>query len=59
MPAVTIRLVRGVGLVALFVAAAFFGIASGVVLAFVGDLPLISALDQYAPSTITRVLGPA
>jgi penicillin-binding protein 1A len=57
MAVVAIRLVRGVGLVALFVAAAFFGIASGVVLAFVGDLPLISALDQYAPSTITRVLG--
>jgi penicillin-binding protein 1A len=57
MAAVTIRLVRGVGLVALFVAAALLGIASGVVLAFVGDLPQITALDQYAPSTITRVLG--
>jgi penicillin-binding protein 1A len=57
MAVVTIRLVRGVGLVALFVAAALLGIASGVVLAFAGDLPQITALDQYAPSTITRVLG--
>jgi penicillin-binding protein 1A len=57
MAIVTIRLVRGVGLIALFVAAAFFGIASGVVLAFVGDLPQITALDEYTPSTITRVLG--
>ncbi len=57
MSVITIRLVRGVGLVALFVAAALFGIASGVVLAFVDDLPQISALDSYSPSTITRVLG--
>lgn len=51
------RLVRSFGIVALFLAAAFFGIASGVLFAFVGDLPQISALDDYAPSTITRVLG--
>ena len=57
MALVTIRLVRGFGLTALFIAAAFFGIASGVILAFVGDLPQISALDNYSPSTITRVLG--
>jgi len=57
MSVVTIRLVRGVGIVALFVGAALLGIASGVVLAFVDDLPEITALDQYAPSTITRVLG--
>lgn len=57
MPVVTIRIVRSFGVVALFVAAALFGIASGVILAFVGDLPQISALDNYAPSTITRVLG--
>lgn len=57
MAAITVRLARGVGLVALFVAAALLGIASGVVLAFAGDLPQITALDEYAPSTITRVLG--
>ncbi|MCR4374240.1 MAG: PBP1A family penicillin-binding protein [Acidobacteria bacterium] len=57
MAVVTIRLVRGFGLAALFLAAALFGIASGVLLAFVGDLPQITALDDYTPSTITRVLG--
>ncbi len=57
MAVVAIRLVRGFGLVALFFAVALFGIASGVLLAFVGDLPQITALDDYAPHTITRVLG--
>src|ERR1044072_5327037 len=52
-----ITVVRSFGLVALFLATAFFGIASGVLFAFVGDLPQISALDDYSPSTITRVLG--
>jgi penicillin-binding protein 1A len=51
------RLVRSFGLIALFIAVALFGIASGVLFAFVGDLPQISALDDYAPSTTTRVLG--
>ncbi len=31
------------------------GILSGVLLAYSGDLPAISALDHYSPSTITRV----
>jgi penicillin-binding protein 1A len=52
-----LRLVRNFGLAALFLAVALFGIASGVLFAFVGDLPQISALDDYSPSTITRVLG--
>jgi penicillin-binding protein 1A len=52
-----LRVIRSFGLVALFLAAALFGIASGVLFAFVGDLPQISALDDYSPSTITRVLG--
>ena len=33
------------------------GIASGVIFAYAGDLPQISALDDYAPSTISRVYG--
>ena len=33
------------------------GIASGVLCAYAGDLPQISALDDYAPSTISRVYG--
>jgi penicillin-binding protein 1A len=46
---------RQFGIIALFVAAAIGGTASGVVFAFAGDLPQIEALDDYAPSTITRV----
>ena len=48
---------RSFGIVALFLAAAFFGTASGVLFAFVGDLPQITALDDYRPGTITRVLA--
>ena len=33
------------------------GLASGVFFAYAGDLPRISALDDYAPSTISRVYG--
>jgi penicillin-binding protein 1A len=52
-----LKLIRSFGFIALFVAAALFGIASGVLFAFVGDLPQISALDDYSPSTTSRVLG--
>src|SRR4051812_28589432 len=31
------------------------GIASGVMFAYAGDLPQVSALDNYSPSTITRI----
>jgi penicillin-binding protein 1A len=51
------RLVRSFGLVALFVAVAAAGTASGVLFAFAGDLPAIEALDDYSPGVITRVLG--
>jgi penicillin-binding protein 1A len=51
------RLVRSFGLIALFLGAALLGTATGVLFAFVGDLPQISALDDYSPSTITRVVG--
>jgi penicillin-binding protein 1A len=50
-----IRIARSATIVALFVAAAVLGILSGVLFAFAGDLPEISALDNYNPSTITRV----
>jgi len=46
-----------VGIVALFLLAAALGIATGVIFAYAGDLPRISALDDYAPSTISRVYG--
>jgi penicillin-binding protein 1A len=46
---------RNAGIVALFISAALFGTLSGVLFAYTDDLPEISALDDYAPSTITRV----
>src|SRR5258708_9848492 len=52
-----VRLAKNAGIVILFVLAAFRGTVSGVLFAFAGDLPQISALDDYAPSTITRVYG--
>jgi penicillin-binding protein 1A len=48
---------RWIGIAALFLAAASFGTASGVLFAYMGDLPQISALDDQAPVTGTRVLG--
>ena len=50
-----IRFAKSAGFVALFVVAALLGILSGVLFAYAGDLPEISALDNYNPSTITRV----
>jgi penicillin-binding protein 1A len=50
-----IRFAGHAGLAALFIAVALLGIASGVMFAYAGDLPQISALDHYAPSAITRV----
>src|SRR5205085_11329123 len=52
---VVIRFAGHAGLVALFLAVALLGILSGVMFAYAGDLPEISALDHYAPSAITRV----
>ncbi len=52
-----VRLARNAVVVILFVLAAIAGTATGVVFAFAGDLPQISALDDYTPSTITRVYG--
>ena len=52
-----IRIARRAGIVILFTIAAVLGLASGVFFAYAGDLPRISALDDYAPSTISRVYG--
>src|SRR5918995_1692679 len=53
------RLVIRVGvqavIAALFVFAALLGTAGGILFAYASDLPEISALDNYQPSTITRV----
>jgi penicillin-binding protein 1A len=52
---VVIRVARQAGVVALFLLAAVLGTASGLLFAYAGDLPQISALDDYTPNTITRV----
>ena len=50
-----IRFAGHAGLAALFIVVALLGVLSGVMFAYAGDLPLISALDAYKPSAITRV----
>src|SRR6185437_7416388 len=50
-----VKVARNAGIVALFVVAAGLGALSGVLFAYAGDLPQVSALDNYTPSTITRV----
>jgi penicillin-binding protein 1A len=45
------------GLIALFLLVALVGTVSGVLFAYAGDLPEISALDEYRPNTITRLLA--
>jgi penicillin-binding protein 1A len=42
---------------ALFVVAALLGTLSGLVYAYADDLPRVSALDDYRPNTITRLLA--
>ncbi len=52
-----VRIGLQAGLVILFVVVALLGTLSGVLFAYAGDLPQISALDDYRPSTITRLLA--
>ena len=54
---VMIRFARHASIAALFISAALLGTLSGVLFAYSDDLPQVSALDQYSPNTITRVLG--
>jgi len=49
--------VAQVGLILLFVVAALLGTFTGVLVAFAGDVPEISALDDYRPNTITRLVA--
>src|SRR5688500_25518 len=59
-PSGTKRVVRvglQASLVILFVVAALLGTLSGVLFAYASDLPQISALDNYHPNTITRLLA--
>ena len=55
MPAIR-SVARFATIVLLFVLAALAGTTAGVLFASSDDLPEVSALDSYAPSTITRVL---
>src|SRR3954464_4093683 len=57
MATYVLKVARNAGFIALFLIAALLGIATGVIFAYAGDVPQISALDDYAPSTITRVYG--
>lgn len=57
MAHVVLRVARHAGLVALFVLAAVLGVVTGLFFAYAGDLPRISALDEWAPNTITRLLA--
>jgi penicillin-binding protein 1A len=52
---IVLKVARNAGIVALFVVVAMLGIVSGVMFAYAGDLPQVSALDNYSPSTITRI----
>ena len=56
-PSSRASLARQATIVALFVLAAALGILTGVLVAYTGDLPQVSALDEYKPGTITRVLA--
>src|SRR5207248_2805351 len=55
MPHIVVRVARQASIAALFIVAAMLGILSGVLFAYAGDLPQVSALDNYTPSTITRL----
>jgi penicillin-binding protein 1A len=54
---IVIRVARQAGLVALFLVTALLGTTSGLLFAYADDLPQISALDDYRPNTITRLLA--
>ena len=55
MAHIVVKVARNAGLIALFIVAAVLGVLSGVMFAYAGDLPQVSALDNYSPSTITRI----
>src|SRR5207302_6150839 len=54
---IVVRVARHATIAALFIIAAMLGILGGVLFAYAGDLPQISALDNYTPSTITRLFA--
>src|ERR1051325_8021042 len=52
---VVLRIAQQAGIVALFAVVALAGTVGGILFAYAGDLPQISALDDYRPNTITRL----
>src|SRR6476660_4734606 len=50
-----VRVAHRAGIALLFIIVAMLGTLSGVMFAYAGDLPQVSALDDYTPSTITRI----
>src|SRR5438552_576871 len=57
MKPIVLRVARSAGIIALFLVVGLAGILSGVMFAYGGDLPQVASLDDYAPSTITRILA--
>src|SRR5687767_2242033 len=57
MARVVVRIARSAGLIALFLVAAILGVASGVIFAYTDDISKVSELDDYTPSTISRIYG--
>ncbi len=55
MATYVVRVARQATVFLLFLLTIVLGAVSGVLFAFAGDLPQISALDDYSPSTITRI----
>jgi penicillin-binding protein 1A len=54
---VVIRFARRAGLLALFILTALLGTLGGLVFVYADDVTAISALDDYQPSTITRLMA--
>jgi penicillin-binding protein 1A len=54
---IVLRVARSAGLIALFFVAGMLGTVGGVLFAFSDDIPEISALDNYQPNTITRLVA--
>ena len=54
---VVVRVATRAGLLALFIMAATLGTLGGVMFAYADDVAEVSALDDYKPSTITRLMA--
>ena len=57
MARVVVRIARSAGIIALFLLVAVLGVASGVIFAYTDDGAKIAELDDYTPSTISRIYG--